>query len=278
MRSNEIAQLAGVTVRTLRHYHAIGLLPEPPRAENGYREYEADHLVRLLRIKRLTTLGFSLDRVGAVLSEMDESLASSEGPRADDALDELDRELALQIERLQEQRRTIALLKSEQLDPDLPVQFARAAKPLIETAYAESSFKEGDREALLIAGHLYTEQDVKELERTVAALSERGLLDQLRTIQTSFDELAADAPRNEINRMVDEALSLLEPVIDCFDPTNWEQEVTQAELFIDEISRRGMNEAQVYAQERIWCLLEERILARKETPPPDASTIPPQPA
>lgn len=41
MRSNELAKLAGVTVRTLRHYHAIGLMAEPSRAENGYREYEA---------------------------------------------------------------------------------------------------------------------------------------------------------------------------------------------------------------------------------------------
>ena len=31
VKSNELAKLAGVTVRTLRHYHAIGLLDEPPR-------------------------------------------------------------------------------------------------------------------------------------------------------------------------------------------------------------------------------------------------------
>lgn len=31
MKSSELAKLAGVSVRTLRHYHAIGLLPEPPR-------------------------------------------------------------------------------------------------------------------------------------------------------------------------------------------------------------------------------------------------------
>ena len=53
MKSSEIAKLAGVSVRTLRHYHAIGLLPEPPRGENGYRDYSAGDLARLLRIKRL---------------------------------------------------------------------------------------------------------------------------------------------------------------------------------------------------------------------------------
>ncbi|MEV4016841.1 MerR family DNA-binding transcriptional regulator [Nonomuraea angiospora] len=37
MLSSELAELAGVTVRTLRHYHQIGLLPEPRRASGGYR-------------------------------------------------------------------------------------------------------------------------------------------------------------------------------------------------------------------------------------------------
>ena len=114
MKSSEIAKLAGVSVRTLRHYHAIDLLPEPPRGENGYRDYGAGDLVRLLRIKRLSSLGFSLSRISEVLDETDAHLAEAAGPNADEALDELDRELALQIERLQEQRRTIALLKREQ--------------------------------------------------------------------------------------------------------------------------------------------------------------------
>ena len=61
---------------------------------------------------------------------MDAHLAEAADPNADEALDELDRELALQIERLQEQRCTIALLKREQLDPDLPVRSLRAAKAL----------------------------------------------------------------------------------------------------------------------------------------------------
>ena len=100
--------------------------------------------MRLLRIKRLSSLGFSLSRISEVLDEMDAHLAEAAGPNADEALDELDRELALQIERLQEQRRTIALLKREQLDPDLPVRFARAAK----TLFAAEHFNDGERQAI----------------------------------------------------------------------------------------------------------------------------------
>ena len=132
MKSSEIARLAGCTVRTLRHYHAIGLLPEPPRGENGYRDYGAEDLARLLRVKRLASLGFSLDRIGEVIEQMDAHPPDNAGAGASDALDELDRELELQIERLQEQRRTIALLKSERLDPDLPVRFAQVVRTLID--------------------------------------------------------------------------------------------------------------------------------------------------
>ena len=71
MHSNEVAKLAGVTVRTLRHYHQLGLLSEPPRQANGYRDYSPADVARVLRITRLADLGFPLSRIGDVLDEMD---------------------------------------------------------------------------------------------------------------------------------------------------------------------------------------------------------------
>ena len=88
MRSKEIADLAGVTVRTLRHYRKIGLLREPERAENGYCEYTVDDLIRLLRIKTLSSLGFSLVDIAHMLDADD---TSQGGSAYDDKLDELDR-------------------------------------------------------------------------------------------------------------------------------------------------------------------------------------------
>lgn len=264
MKSGELAQLAGVTVRALRHYHAIGLLPEPPRGENGYRDYGADEFVRVLRIKRLSSLGFSLSRIAETLDEMDANLADAIGPKADEALDALDRELELQIERLQEQRRTIAQLKSEQLDPDLPVRFARAAKVIIGDSYLTSPTCENDREALLIAGHFYTENDVDELERTVEALRERGLLDQMQAVQGSFDDLKPDASREEIEQVVSEVLDLLDPVIDCFDPANWDSDFdAQGVTFFDELLRRNLNKAQIIATDLYEAEVMKRVSARK---------------
>ena len=55
--------MAGVTLKTLRHYHKIGLLDEPARLENGYRDYGVSHVVRLLRIRQLARLGLPLARI-----------------------------------------------------------------------------------------------------------------------------------------------------------------------------------------------------------------------
>ncbi len=106
LRSNELAKLAGVTVRTLRHYHAIGLLGEPPRQANGYRDYRPEDLLRVLRIRQLASLGFPLDQVAGMLDELDaersqrEPRLPADQPTADDILAELDAALQKQIERV----------------------------------------------------------------------------------------------------------------------------------------------------------------------------------
>ncbi|MDG4829168.1 TipAS antibiotic-recognition domain-containing protein [Solwaraspora sp. WMMD1047] len=63
-----MAREAGVTSRTLRHYHAIGLLTPAWTAEGGRRYYEQEQLLRLQRILLLRELGLGLDAVAEVLS------------------------------------------------------------------------------------------------------------------------------------------------------------------------------------------------------------------
>jgi len=64
----EIALLAGTTKRTLRHYHAIGLVTPSRIGDNGYRYYSADALVRLQRVLLLRELGLGLPEIGDVLA------------------------------------------------------------------------------------------------------------------------------------------------------------------------------------------------------------------
>ncbi|MBB5787230.1 TipAS antibiotic-recognition domain-containing protein [Jiangella mangrovi] len=64
---NEVARASGVTSRTLRHYHAIGLLDPAWTADGGRRHYEQEQLLRLQRILLLRELGLGLDAIGEIL-------------------------------------------------------------------------------------------------------------------------------------------------------------------------------------------------------------------
>ena len=65
----QVADLAGVTVRTLHHYGQIGLLEPEDRSGAGYRRYSDDDLQRLQHILFYRELGFSLDDIATILSD-----------------------------------------------------------------------------------------------------------------------------------------------------------------------------------------------------------------
>lgn len=67
--TKQLADLAAVSLKTVRHYHDVGLLPEPERLPNGYKQYDISHLVTVLRIKRMSSLGLSLDQVAELLED-----------------------------------------------------------------------------------------------------------------------------------------------------------------------------------------------------------------
>lgn len=63
-----LAQRAGCSVETVRHYERIGLLAEPERGKNGYRRYGGEDLRRLAFIRRSRELGFSQAQIRDLLS------------------------------------------------------------------------------------------------------------------------------------------------------------------------------------------------------------------
>ncbi|MBE2318510.1 MerR family transcriptional regulator [Solirubrobacter sp. CPCC 204708] len=97
---SRLAAHAGVTVRAVRHYHQIGLLPEPERGPSGYRIYDAAAVVRLIRIRTLADAGVPLARVQELLDAGPDEFARG--------VEEVDRHLRAEIRRLQENRRRIA--------------------------------------------------------------------------------------------------------------------------------------------------------------------------
>lgn len=138
--TSELATLAETTIKTIRHYHSRGLLAEPERAPNGYKRYEVGHLVRLLQIRRLSELGFSLRQIG----EMDPDAGDGRkdnggggGPADGDgdssrreALRALDRELEISIARQQQMREDIAAILEHGAAIDLSSGFGHVRNEL----------------------------------------------------------------------------------------------------------------------------------------------------
>ncbi|MFC3688182.1 MerR family transcriptional regulator [Aquipuribacter hungaricus] len=98
----QLAAYAGVTVRTVRHYHATGLLPEPERDASGYRRYDATAVVDLVKVRTLAEAGVPLSRVQQLLAADEEEFAA--------AVQEIDRRLRAGIRDLQRHRSRIAQL------------------------------------------------------------------------------------------------------------------------------------------------------------------------
>jgi DNA-binding transcriptional MerR regulator len=98
----QLAAYAGVTVRAVRHYHQIGLLPEPGRDASGYRRYGPQAVVSLIKIRTLANAGVPLSQIGPMLE--------ADAPAFAEAVQRIDSQLREEIERLEVSRKLIAQL------------------------------------------------------------------------------------------------------------------------------------------------------------------------
>ncbi|WP_127506394.1 MerR family transcriptional regulator [Actinoplanes solisilvae] len=99
--TRELAELAGTTVNAIRHYHRIGLLDEPTRRYNGYKQYGVSDLMLLQRIRCLSELGVPLSQIREICRN---------GAAAPEVLRQVDASLASEIERLSKARSDIATI------------------------------------------------------------------------------------------------------------------------------------------------------------------------
>lgn len=101
---SQLAGYVGVSVRTVRHYHQLGLLPEPARDHSGYRRYGADEVIMLKRISTLARSGVPLYRISALLNAAPADFAK--------AIAEIDSDLQQQITELEQRRAELAEMPS----------------------------------------------------------------------------------------------------------------------------------------------------------------------
>ena len=182
--TSQLADLAGTTLRTIRHYHEVGLLAEPERRANGYKSYGVTHLVRVLRIKRLTGLGLSLAEI-ADLGDADE--------HPGEALRRLDAELAATIQRLRNARAELALILRRGTPTDLPVEIAETI--------AEADLSPQDRSMTVVLAQLISPEALSAYAGALKGYSKDP-------VEVEFDTLPADADEETRQRLAERLLAL----------------------------------------------------------------------
>ncbi|MDT5032681.1 MAG: hypothetical protein QOC94_2852 [Actinoplanes sp.] len=204
MRIGELADLVGISTRAIRHYHRVGLLPEPARRGNGYRNYSLRDAVELARVRRLVELGLSLADVGDVLAgDADRDLV--------EILRELDADLASQEADIRQRRARLAQLL-RQAEEGMPAEQAPVSPGLARlfSSMAEATAGRPEPEPAMAA----KDREVMALLETISGVHGADWLDMLTegmrddpsaierayAVYALLDELAgsaADDPRVE---------------------------------------------------------------------------------
>ncbi len=186
LRIGEVARLLGVTTKTIRHYHKIGLLAEPPRTASAYRLYAAQDLVQLVRIRRLQRLGLSLTQIRRILAE----------PAAQQILQQALRDIVVQLDeeigQIQARRdRIAAILRRDGWEMDqpetMPAMLAHLPPP--DSAAAAAIWAQDQR----IFGMLESLALPDGYRQQMTAMAERAQSDpdQFHRMYTMAEQLAA---------------------------------------------------------------------------------------
>lgn len=83
MHIGRVADLTGLSLRTIRYYEEIGLVTPSGRTAGGFRQYGQEDVDRLLLIKRMKPLGYPLEEMAKLLALVDALTSTDDGAAAD---------------------------------------------------------------------------------------------------------------------------------------------------------------------------------------------------
>jgi DNA-binding transcriptional MerR regulator len=82
MHIGEVAARTELSLRSLRHWEEVGLLTPSGRTEGGFRLYTEADVDKIMVIRRMKPLGFSLDQMKAAMADIATLANDDAGPRA----------------------------------------------------------------------------------------------------------------------------------------------------------------------------------------------------
>ncbi len=180
----QLARYGGVSVKTIRVYHAKGLLAEPPRDRSGYRRYTARHIVDLIKIRTLAESGVPLARI--------RELQAAPAAELQRALRQIDADLDARIRRLRAARIRLRELAEGRLQL-LPVEVSDHLDALPALGFTPRWIAmETDLWLLIFATHPETAREL--FHDQTAALGDPSL----REIYLAYDRAHDLDPRDPV--------------------------------------------------------------------------------
>ncbi|MFH9368930.1 MerR family transcriptional regulator [Streptomyces anulatus] len=154
VRIGDAAAFVGTTPRAIRHYHEIGLLPEPVRGGDGRRRYGYEDMIRLLWIRRTADAGIALDDIRDAFADPapadaagdDGDSDSDDGGDIASILERLEETLVAQEGELRRQRTAVQRMRTEGSRMGLLSDFVTGRLKSLP----EGSLRQADLDTLLV--------------------------------------------------------------------------------------------------------------------------------
>lgn len=180
----QAAAFAGVTIKTIRHYHRLGIVPEPSRDCSGYRRYNSSDLLQLVKVRTLAEAGVPLVEITALLEASSEDFI--------DAIHDVQDKLTKKIADLQMRQASLERL-AQGKHILLPERACAILNHLINLGFSPD-YVEAQEEGLVLFKALLPEQFDDFLQRLEGRLNDPVYVDlSKRSWEAAFWEI--DDPR-----------------------------------------------------------------------------------
>jgi DNA-binding transcriptional MerR regulator len=147
VKIGDAAAFTGSTPRAIRHYHEIGLLPEPERGGDDRRRYGYEDIIRLLWIRRMADAGIALDDIRDAFT----TSGAGSGDGIAGILERLEETLADQEAELRRQRAAVQRMRTEGSRMGLLSDFVTERLKSLP----EGSLRQADLDSLLVTERIF---------------------------------------------------------------------------------------------------------------------------
>ncbi|MGW6548177.1 MerR family transcriptional regulator [Streptomyces massasporeus] len=209
VKIGDAAAFAGTTPRAIRHYHEIGLLPEPERGADDRRRYGYEDMIRLLWIRKTADAGIALDDIRDAFTTCTASAGADSADGIAGILERLEESLAEQEAEVRRQRSAVQRMRTEGSRLGLLSDFVTERLKSLP----EGSLRQADLDGLLVterifgplgaavqatrlvvlATHPTLREDSDRIDEAEEALDDSVAVDDPRVAQVAFERHAFES-------------------------------------------------------------------------------------